>query len=102
MQDDEMEIAEIPEAGKEPGHEIVDEIIEQEILEGMSTEGELSESQLEEQLADEIVEQTVISEMDDKAPSKLPKVCDMCAGELSFIDEYDAWYCYDCEKYEGE
>ena len=96
---DEMEIAEIPEAGKvEPGYEVVDEIIEQEILEGMSSESEISE----EELADEIVEQTVISEMTDEAPAKLPKVCDMCAGELSFIDEYDAWYCYDCEKYEGE
>jgi chemotaxis protein histidine kinase CheA len=25
--------------------------------------------------------------------------CQSCGGELSHIEEYDRWYCYDCERY---
>ena len=27
------------------------------------------------------------------------RLCDSCKNELSFIPQYDAWYCYDCEEY---
>jgi hypothetical protein len=29
------------------------------------------------------------------------RVCSACGGKLEYIKDYDSWYCYACEKYEG-
>jgi len=42
-----------------------------------------------------------------KFPIRLPKVslkkevprCPYCGGELTYIKEYDRWYCYNCKTY---
>ena len=80
--------------------DIVDEIIEQEILDGMEEDRELTDEEVEESMAEELVEQTVLDDMADSG--EVARICDMCGKELDYIDQYDAWYCYDCEKYEGE
>ncbi len=40
-----------------------------------------------------------------KTPSRKKKKqhrCGNCENELSFIEDFDAWYCYDCDMYDDE
>jgi sporulation protein YlmC with PRC-barrel domain len=32
-------------------------------------------------------------------PQTAPQVCPTCKGPLSFIQQYQRWYCYKCQKY---
>ncbi len=33
-------------------------------------------------------------------PKKVEKPCPICGNELTYIEKYDRWYCYNCGKYE--
>ncbi|MFQ5908468.1 MAG: hypothetical protein ACE5JE_06545 [Thermoplasmata archaeon] len=35
----------------------------------------------------------------DVAPATSPSVCANCGGELTFIPQYERWYCYSCDTY---
>ncbi|HEQ78749.1 MAG TPA: hypothetical protein ENN76_00620 [Euryarchaeota archaeon] len=83
----------------EPEYEVVEEIIEEELIESMDTFETLEAE--DEAIADELVEQTVLDELAEPT-AELAHACDSCGKSLTFIEQYDAWYCYDCEKYEGE
>jgi len=37
--------------------------------------------------------------MKRRKEKKKRNICKKCGGELSYIKEYDAWYCYQCEEY---
>ncbi len=37
---------------------------------------------------------------EEKPPEE--HVCKICGGTMEFVADYDSWYCYNCEKYEGE
>ncbi len=40
-------------------------------------------------------------EAEEEAPAEVKK-CPQCGGNLEFVKDYDAWYCYTCQKYEEE
>jgi predicted RNA-binding Zn-ribbon protein involved in translation (DUF1610 family) len=39
---------------------------------------------------------------EEEKPAHEVKVCPQCGGNLEFVDDYDAYYCYTCQKYEEE
>ncbi|MFQ5918435.1 MAG: hypothetical protein ACE5I4_00130 [Thermoplasmata archaeon] len=45
--------------------------------------------------------QVVMEVRAKSAPSESPGVCSNCGGELSYIAEYERWYCYNCDTYAG-
>jgi isoleucyl-tRNA synthetase len=51
-------------------------------------------------------EQEVIQEimdvMDRPLPQEPPRACVTCGKDLTYIEEYKRWYCYNCKKYAEE
>ncbi|MFQ5552399.1 MAG: hypothetical protein ACE5EW_01570 [Thermoplasmata archaeon] len=43
--------------------------------------------------------QAVVQLPTDPAPSEAPGACANCGGELTYISQYDRWYCYNCDTY---
>ncbi|MFQ5985956.1 MAG: hypothetical protein ACE5KQ_01175 [Thermoplasmata archaeon] len=43
--------------------------------------------------------QAVVELPTDSAPSEAPGACANCGGELTYISQYDRWYCYSCATY---
>lgn len=37
----------------------------------------------------------------DPAPAESPGACANCGSELSYIPQYERWYCYNCDTYAG-
>jgi len=42
--------------------------------------------------------QPIAAQPPSQAPSE-QRVCPTCKGPLSFIQQYQRWYCYKCQKY---
>jgi hypothetical protein len=45
--------------------------------------------------------QTAVELPSDPASNDSPGACANCGGELSYIAEYERWYCYNCDTYVG-
>ena len=45
--------------------------------------------------------QVVVELPAQAAPTASPGACANCGGELSYIAEYERWYCYNCDTYAG-
>ena len=45
--------------------------------------------------------QTVVELPSEPAPNDSPGACANCGGDLSYIAEYERWYCYNCDTYAG-
>ncbi len=45
--------------------------------------------------------QTAVELPSDPASTGSPSACANCGGDLSYIDEYERWYCYNCDAYAG-
>ncbi len=45
--------------------------------------------------------QVVVELPTQSAPTKSPGACANCGGDLSYIAEYERWYCYNCNTYAG-
>jgi len=54
---------------------------------------------LRERLLDYIERQTGKTEEKSKAKGEKKRSCPNCGKDLSYIEQYDRWYCYACEKY---
>ncbi len=91
---------------EENAEDLVDETIEQEVIEtvdeAFEEEPEVVYEEVEEIAPQETVADYQEEEVVSGEPEEPAKICDMCGKELTYIPQYEAWYCYDCEKYEGE
>jgi predicted RNA-binding Zn-ribbon protein involved in translation (DUF1610 family) len=63
-------------------------------------EGEEAEPAAEEEAGVEGL--TLPEEPVEEKPAAEVKKCPQCGGNLEFVDDYDAFYCYTCQKYEEE
>ncbi len=45
--------------------------------------------------------QVVVELPAESASAESPGACTNCGGELSYIAEYERWYCYNCDTYAG-
>lgn len=65
-------------------------------------EGEEAEPVATEEPAKETVpEAEEEAPKEEEAPADV-RTCPQCGGNLEFVKDYDAWYCYTCQKYEEE
>ncbi len=44
---------------------------------------------------------TAVELPSEPGPNDSPGACANCGGELSYIAEYERWYCYNCDTYAG-
>jgi isoleucyl-tRNA synthetase len=47
-------------------------------------------------------EQVIAPPEEEQPPAEPPRVCDTCQKDLSYIEEYKRWYCYECKVYAEE
>jgi isoleucyl-tRNA synthetase len=90
--------------GKETRSQFIDFVTE-ELTEGYivewNAEGQnftISVSRVGEEPEEEPEEEEIPLPQEEE----VKKSCEFCGEELTYIDEYERWYCYSCGKYEGE
>lgn len=81
------------------------EFVTEELTEGYivewNAEGENFTISISRLVAEEVFEEAPLEEVEEVIipEEETTMVCESCGIELSYIKEYNRWYCYTCEKY---